>query len=374
MGQYTNQDCLTELEKVALVKADIRNAIRAKGVEVPADTVFADYSVKIADISGGKPETTFTQEYTSNGEYTITAPSSQTYSGGTVSVNVSPVTGGLDITANGSYSAKDHGWDGFSSVNVNVSGGGGESPDPSLIYSMGYNEAYNGNADIFPYAVSGLGTLTLGLTLYQVFDQNVHTAIANCPNLTDLNVDIYNNTGSPITGLIDVASPRNISLTLWSQSMPLTNSQYSGIFKDNASGCNCESVNIYIYEDLTTLIDTTTGIDLPTFKSNSTIKSLGVPLRWTKSWTPRCSSIEGIYVNDNHINGSVNVGNCPNLTRDGAHNLLMAAANSPETSEFGWTRTLTFNHTFSDSDGQLANYKARAEAKGFTITGLTLTA
>ena len=62
MGQYTNQDCLTELEKVALVKADIRNAIRAKGVEVPADTVFADYSVKIGDISGGKPGTTVTQE------------------------------------------------------------------------------------------------------------------------------------------------------------------------------------------------------------------------------------------------------------------------------------------------------------------------
>ena len=373
MGQYTNQDCLTELEKVALVKANIRNAIREKGVEVPADTVFADYSEKIADISGGKPETTFTQEYTSNGEYTITAPSNQTYSGGTVSVNVSPTTGSFSITANGSYNASDHGWDGFSSVDVNVSGGG-ESPDPSLIYSMGYTETYNGNADIFPYAISGLGTLTLGLTLYQVFNQNEHTAIANCTNLTDLNVDIYNNTGSPITGLIDVASPRNISLTLWSQSLPLNKTQYSGIFKNNASGCNCESVNIYIYEDLTALINTTTGINLPTFKSNSTIKNLGVPLRWTKSWVPYCSSIESIYVNDSHINGSVNVRNCPRLTYNGAHNLLTAAVNSPETSEFGWTRTLTFNHTFSDPNGELANYKAQAEAKGFTVTGLTLTA
>ena len=374
MGQYTNQDCLTELEKVALVKADIRNAIREKGVEVPADTVFADYSKKIADISGGKPETTFTQEYTSNGEYTITAPSSQTYSGGTVSVNVSPVTGGLDITANGNYSAKDHGWDGFSSVNVNVSGGGGESPDPSLIYTIGYNETYNGDADIFPYAMSGLSSLTLNLTLIQAFDQNVHTAIANCPNLTDLYVNINNNAGNPITGLINVASPASITLTLYNQNMPLTKTQYSGIFRNNASGCNCENVNIYIYEDLTTLINPTTGIDLPTFKSNSTIKGLGIPLRWTKSWTPRCSSIEGIYVTDSYINGSVNVGNCPNLTYSGANNLLVAAVNSPGASEFGWTRTLTFNHTFSDPNGELANYKTQAEAKGFTITGLTLTA
>ena len=109
MGQYTNQDCLTEIKKISTVKANIRNAIIEKGVEVPADTVFADYSEKIADISGGKPEETLTQTITENGTQTFTPTAGSVFDSAVITVNVPGITptGTINISANGTYDVTD---------------------------------------------------------------------------------------------------------------------------------------------------------------------------------------------------------------------------------------------------------------------------
>ena len=109
MGQYTNQDCLTEIKKISTVKANIRNAIIEKGVEVPADTVFADYSEKIADISRGKPEETLTQTITENGTQTFTPTAGSVFDSAVITVNVPGITptGTINISANGTYDVTD---------------------------------------------------------------------------------------------------------------------------------------------------------------------------------------------------------------------------------------------------------------------------
>lgn len=56
MGNYTNQDCLRELEKANIAKTNIKIAIENKGVEVPEGTPLSDYAEKISQISGGGGE------------------------------------------------------------------------------------------------------------------------------------------------------------------------------------------------------------------------------------------------------------------------------------------------------------------------------
>ena len=124
MGQYTNQDCLTEIEKISTVKANIRNAIIEKGVEVPADTVFADYSEKIADISGSKPEENLTQTITENGHHVCNPSEGQVFNSASITGDVpDPVLGTLNVTPTKSeqnITAQTEGYAGYSEVNVSA--------------------------------------------------------------------------------------------------------------------------------------------------------------------------------------------------------------------------------------------------------------
>lgn len=86
----------SSLQRIVQAKADIKSAIEAKGVTVGNNVSIADYDDYIAQITGGGSATLTTKTITSNGTY---------------------------------YASSDNA-DGYSSVTVNVSGGGGSSDVP----------------------------------------------------------------------------------------------------------------------------------------------------------------------------------------------------------------------------------------------------
>ena len=85
----------SSLQRIVTAKANIKTAIENKGVTVGDDVSIVDYPTYIGNISTGSSATLTTKT----------------------------------ITANGTYNAEDDNADGYSSVTVNVSGGGGGSSD-----------------------------------------------------------------------------------------------------------------------------------------------------------------------------------------------------------------------------------------------------
>lgn len=85
-------DVQTELTSISNSKSEIRNAIIAKGVEVPSDTPLSDYASKISNISGGSA-TLITKTIAVNGTYAASSDNADGYSSVTVEVPTPPVTG-----------------------------------------------------------------------------------------------------------------------------------------------------------------------------------------------------------------------------------------------------------------------------------------
>lgn len=369
MGQYTNQDCLTEIEKISTVKANIKSSIENKGVTVASDTKFADYPSLIDSITASP--STMELEITENGKYYAFEYSVDGFSH--VNVNVSgggsANLGPCYAFTNGTYLAGDQSLDGFNEVYVNVQA---EGPNASNISDMNYSESISDNsANVFPYTMPSLTQLTHSLTITS--GASISSMYSNLENLQSLNLNLHLEDNSiNNSGLINLSSLTYAGIAVYAG----TASQFNKNFLNYlvSSYCsNLQTLSIYMYDMDSSYVDSTYGLTLPSFKTGySSLTSVNVPLRWTKSWTPNNANITEISSTDNYINGSVSVKNCPNLTSNAIGNLLAAASRST-TSEFSWTRTLTFNHTvMDDSEGTLASWKTQAEANGFTITGLTI--
>ena len=104
-------------------KAAIRSAIENKGVNVSDSDTFASYAEKIASIDGsGSGYTYETLEVTENGEY---EEDNKAYTKVIVDVEANELLTEKYISDNGTYTALLDGYDGFSSVVVNIPGGSG---------------------------------------------------------------------------------------------------------------------------------------------------------------------------------------------------------------------------------------------------------
>lgn len=124
MGNYTNQDCLNEIQKVSTAKLSIKTAIESKGVTVPADTTFAGYAELIENIPQAKPEETLTQTITENGSHVFNPSEGHVFNSASITVDVpDPVLGTLNVTPTTSeqnITAQAEGYKGFSEVNVSA--------------------------------------------------------------------------------------------------------------------------------------------------------------------------------------------------------------------------------------------------------------
>ena len=124
MGNYTNQDCLNEIQKVSTAKLSIKTAIESKGVTVPTDTTFAGYAELIENIPQAKPEETLTQTITENGSHVFNPSEGHVFNSASITVDVpDPVLGTLNVTPTTSeqnITAQAEGYVGFSEVNVSA--------------------------------------------------------------------------------------------------------------------------------------------------------------------------------------------------------------------------------------------------------------
>ena len=100
------------------------------------------------------------------------------------------------------------------------------------------------------------------------------------------------------------------------------------------------------------------GVDITKYTGNSTL------FRFTHN----CPKLENITFNG-AINGRIiDFSSSPLLTFDSVKSILTAASNTTNTN----SKTLTFNRSISDVDGELAALVATCASKGWTISGLTL--
>ena len=159
---------------------------------------------ELAQSSGGGGSTINNQNktITENGEYTADTG----YTGlGTVTVDVEPTLTTKSITQNGTYNASSDNVDGYSSVTVNVSGGGGvgiprevsaqgdyQMPSSNFTFSLPSNAT-----DLKDYAMgyafnSCIGLTSVNLSSLTTISGNVALvdAFQNCTNL--ISVDLLN--------------------------------------------------------------------------------------------------------------------------------------------------------------------------------------
>lgn len=159
----------SSLQRIVQAKADIKTAIENKGVTVGDDVSIANYDDYIDAITtggGGSTQTKTVSLSMASGDQVITPDTGYTLTQVTVEkpstliasnikdgVSIGGVTGSYTasptlttktITANGTYNASSDSADGYSSVTVNVSGGGGGglSADSILDGSVTTVESY----------------------------------------------------------------------------------------------------------------------------------------------------------------------------------------------------------------------------------------
>jgi hypothetical protein len=80
-----------------------------------------------------------------------------------------------------------------------------------------------------------------------------------------------------------------------------------------------------------------------------------------------CGKLENITF-EGHINYNIDFSASPLLTFDSVKSILTAASKTTNTS----SKTLKFNRSISDVDGELAALVATCASKGWTISGLTI--
>ena len=81
----------------------------------------------------------------------------------------------------------------------------------------------------------------------------------------------------------------------------------------------------------------------------------------------RCNKLENItFVGS--INYDISFDSCIKLTYESVKSILTACSNTTNTN----SKTVTFNRTLTDQNGELANLIATCTSKGWTVSGLTL--
>lgn len=133
-------------------------------------------------------EPTGTKNITSNGTHDV-----KNYA--TANVNITPNLGTKYISANGTYDASTDNYDGFSSVTVNVSGGGGGGADPISVISQ-----------------NTVGGTLYGSLMGEWTINHIELTQTVFENLTGLTLSSnYNGNGNEMWGNVFVDSPINIS-------------------------------------------------------------------------------------------------------------------------------------------------------------------
>lgn len=101
MSQLTDN-----LNTIASIKGDIRDAIEAKGVNM-SGVAFSGFASKIGEIptgGGQKPEETLVESITSNGSYSYSPQAGYVFDGASISVDVHPSTSLSETyTSNSTY-------------------------------------------------------------------------------------------------------------------------------------------------------------------------------------------------------------------------------------------------------------------------------
>jgi hypothetical protein len=169
----------------------------------------------------------------------------------------------------------------------------------------------------------------------------------NTSNCTDFNYMFNGCTKLTTIPLIDTSKCKRFSdmfnnctnLT----SIPQLNTSKGTIFYRMFYGC--------------TNLTTTPTLDLSLATSNSNLNNMFY----------KCSKLENITFTGS-INANLDFSSSPLLTFDSVKSILTAASNTTNTN----SKTLTFNRSITDVDGELAALVATCTSKGWTISGLTL--
>lgn len=154
MSQLTDN-----LNTIASIKGDIRDAIQAKGVNM-SGVAFSGFASKIGEIQTGggqKPEETLVESITSNGSYSYSPQTGYVFDGATISVDVHPSTSlSATYTANGTYAVSGE----FSGGQVVVSVPGSVGPSMSTL-----TETITSNGSYSYSAPSGYAYDSVGLSV-----------------------------------------------------------------------------------------------------------------------------------------------------------------------------------------------------------------
>lgn len=240
---------IENLYSISSIKADIKSAIEAKGVDMTGMS-FADFPGAVSQIqTGGLTETL---SVSSNGTY-YPSPGVDGFS--EVSVNVFPSLGyDYVFSSNGFYKPEDYGYDGFAKIGVNV---------PQSVY--GYTEK-----DI----TEGLITLTslnnsASFIASYAFMFNNYIQTVNLPNCVYVGMSAF----YYASGVVSV-------------SLPVCESLYAGAFS-MAFNLN----NIYLPECISLAAgalrgNALTSVDLPkvkglqfsTFQNDMQLVSVSIPV------------------------------------------------------------------------------------------------
>lgn len=133
-------------------------------------------------------EPTGTKNIYSNGTYDVKDYAS-------ANVSVTPNLGTKYISSNGTYNASTDGYDGFSSVTVNVSGGGGGGADPISVMTQ-----------------NTLGGTLYGMLQMEWMPDHLELSSTVFENLTGLTLSSnYSGYGNEMWGNVFVDNPSNIS-------------------------------------------------------------------------------------------------------------------------------------------------------------------
>ena len=81
----------------------------------------------------------------------------------------------------------------------------------------------------------------------------------------------------------------------------------------------------------------------------------------------KCSNLKYLRLTGN-LNVSLNLSNSLYLDYDSVKSVLTAASNTTNTDK----KTLSFNSTLTDKNGELAGLVSTCTSKGWTVSGLTL--